>query len=151
MKTNPLSKLVLLFGVIFLLFSSRNSSAQSKDHENRYIIIYVPATYQKNNTAYISQPLYYTTYDKCRNHYDFTANAKRAFSNYLKVNHNEVFPNGTQNFMEVSYQEHSTSKYLKTKQQADSRLDALKAEIIGQNNSSGQNKFINTNFNYGCD
>ncbi len=133
------------------MFVPETSFAQAKEYENRYIILYVPAVYQKNHTAFISQPLYYTTVDKCRNDYDFVAKAKRAFSDYLKVNYSDEFPYGTQNFLEIKYEEHSSSEYLKTKQQTETRLNALKAKIVGTSNNTGKDKFIQTNFSYGCD
>lgn len=55
-------------------------------------------------------------------------------------------PGGTQHFITVEYKQHSTSTYLKTRQDASVRLDALEAEISDDNY-----KINHTNFSFSCD
>lgn len=131
---------------LLVLFSGNLAKAQGRADENTYYIFYVPAVYTKNNTAYISEPCYYTNYNKCRNGYDFTSEARRLFSTYLKANYNDIFPNGTQNMITIQFKQHSTTVYLKSKKDAYDRITALKAEILSKNS-----KIILTNFMHNCD
>ena len=138
-----MKKLITICLIVAATFTAK---AQDKEYENRYFYLYVPGTYQDNKTAYISDAIYYTTYNQCGVDYDFVAKARAAFSAYLKVNYNAVFPSGTQNFILVKYKEHSTSTYLKSRQDANVRLNELKDEIIDENYKVNQ-----TNFSYSCD
>ena len=146
MKTNPSLKLSLLFGFLFLMFVPKTSFAQAKDFENRYFYLYVSGTFTDNNTTYISDAIYYTTYEACAEGYQFQKKAKEAFSNYLKVNYNDVFRYGAGNNIQVvEYKQFSTSNFLKTRQEAYDRLTAFKAEQLDNNY-----KTLQTNFVYSC-
>lgn len=150
MKTNPFLKLTFLLGFLFLLLAPKSSFAQGKDYENRYIILYVPAQHQENKTAYISNPIYYSTIDKCGKDREFIYEAKVAFITYLNLHHKDIFPyKGIHNITEISYEKDSSIRLLKTKQQTENRLNLLKSDIASEKRIL--NKFIQTNFSYGCE
>lgn len=138
-----MKKLITICLIVAATFTAK---AQDKEYENRYFFLYVPGTYQDNKTAYISDAIYYTTYNQCGVDYNFVSKAEDAFSAYLKVNYNSIFPSGTQNFILVKYKDTSTQTYLKSRQDASARLNALKSEIIDENYKVNQ-----TNFSYSCD
>ena len=137
---------------LFTVFINLKGNAQEV-YENRYFIVYVPATFQENYTAYVSDLIYYSNYNECGRDYDFEGDVKDAFSNYLSANYNDIFPYGTQDIMVVKYIEHSTSTYLKSTQQGYDRINALKAEILDYNRgySGIKHAVILTNFSYSCE
>jgi hypothetical protein len=140
------TKNVILIAVFSVVLNLKGNAQEV--YENRYFFAYVPAVYQENKTAYFSDLIYFTNPYDCGQDYDFEAKVRKAFSNYLSANYNDIFPYGTQNVWIAAYKENSTSTYLKSTQEAYDRMNALKSKILSD---SEQNEVILTNFSYSCE
>ncbi len=151
MKTTKNVPRALFLITFLLILSSFNNKAvcQSKEYEEVYFYIYISGTWTENKTSYVSEPIYYTGYEECNDMpgYEFQNKAKAAFAVYLKANYYSVFKYASTNNMQIiQYANNSTSRYLKTRQEASDRLNALKAEELDKDYEVAM-----TLFNYSCE
>jgi len=139
-------KKTISFAVILftLLTIGTNSYSQAKDYENRYFYLYVTGKFQENKTTYISEAIYYSNYKECGDIFKFQAKAKYEFSNYLTSKYNSIFPKGSLYIMTGEYID-KTSKYLKTKEDVNNRINILMKDELNANFKS-----LQTNFVYKC-
>lgn len=151
MKTKIQFKRIFVFAVFIVLFSFKGYT-QDKIYENRYLFLYVPAVYH-DHIAFFSDPIFYSNYSECGADYTLKDKAEKAYSNYLSTNYPYYFPNGTQNIRVCEYVEFSTSQYLKTKEEAYDRMNALKEEILSNDHgySGLKDEVYFTNFTYSCE
>lgn len=142
-------KTINLFFIIalgFLSFASFKTSETELSNDGYYAFIVVDGVY-KNHTGYVSRILSYPGYDSCRRgSVSFFADARNAFSNYLKANHNDAFPYGeNNNFSVISMKKHSTNDLLKTYAEAELRLTEWIAD-----QKQKQYSVQTTNFSFSC-
>lgn len=138
-----LFSLVLFLALPFLSFKPKATKAD----DGYYAFIVVDGIW-KNKVGYASRIMYYPGYTECNRNRstDFFANAKMAFSDYLKAYYTQAFPYGeNNNFETVENPKYSTSTLLKTRAQAEQRL----TEWIAEQKEKGY-EVQTTNFGYSC-
>lgn len=137
MKTKPLFYLLLMLVLPCLSF-------KSKPLDDGYYAFIVVNGVWKDGTGYTSKIIHFPGYNNCSRYrdIDFFAEAKRAFSDYLKAHYNNAFPYGENNNFQIIYNKlHSTSTMLTTYKQAEQRMTEWAAE---------QKDKVYTNFGFSC-
>lgn len=144
LKMGRLNAMAIFISLSFLSMSSK----PEKIDDGYYAFIVLDGVWKDNKTAYASQIIYYPGYANCNKIEDsyFFNKAKRIFSDYLKANYSNIFPNGEYNNLTlIQHKKFSTYDRLTSRSQAEQRM----TEWVANQKEQGYSVVL-TKFAYDC-